>query len=139
MTEKEILKTKLKKLTQSQREEFFRDGGLCVEGLINAEWLKKLNDAVVQFNEESKKLDKSNTTYDLQPGHTKKNPKLRRVTSPCDFNEDLWKILTVGPIGDVAEDLLGHTVRFYQSKLNFKSSKGVRKSIVGWVVGPRWK
>ena len=124
MTEQEILKIKPKKLTHSQKEEFFRDGGLCVEGLINDEWVKKLNNAVKQFNEESKKLEKSNTTYDLQPEHTKENPKLRRVTSPCDFNEDLWKILTEGPIGDVAEDLLGQTVRFYQSKLNFKSSKG---------------
>ena len=93
MIEQDILKTKPKKLTQSQREEFFRDGGLCVEGLINEDWVKKLNNAVIQFNEDSKKLDKSNTTYDLQPGHTKENPKLRRVTSPCDFNEDLWKIL----------------------------------------------
>lgn len=119
-----IVKTKLKKLTETQRDEFFQDGGLCVEGLIDDKWISKLNNAISQFNDEAKKLTKSNTTYDLQPDHTKENPKLRRVTSPCDFNDDLWTILTKGPVGDVAEDLLGETVRFYQSKLNFKSSKG---------------
>ena len=36
----------------------------------------------------------------------------------------LWKLLTDGPIGDVAEDILGPVVRFYQSKLNFKNPKG---------------
>ena len=55
MIEQDILKTKPKKLTQSQREEFFRDGGLCVEGLINEDWVKKLNNAVNQFNEDSTK------------------------------------------------------------------------------------
>ena len=124
MNKTNILKTKLKKLTEFQRDEFFQDGGLCVEGLIDDKWISKLNNAISQFNDEAKKLTKSNTTYDLQPDHTKENPKLRRVTSPCDFNDDLWTILTKGPVGDVAEDLLGETVRFYQSKLNFKSSKG---------------
>ncbi len=124
MYKKNIVKTKLKKLTETQRDEFFQDGGLCVEGLIDDKWISKLNNAISQFNDEAKKLTKSNTIYDLQPDHTQENPKLRRVTSPCDFNDDLWTILTKGPVGDVAEDLLGETVRFYQSKLNFKSSKG---------------
>ena len=46
------------------------------------------------------------------------------MSSPCDYSSDLWKLLLDGPIGDIAEDLLGPCVRFYQSKLNFKNPKG---------------
>ena len=69
-------------------------------------------------------ISSSDDIYDLQKDHTSSNPKLRRVSSPCDLSENLWKLLIEGPIGDIAEDLLGPCVRFYQSKLNFKNPKG---------------
>ena len=54
MNKTNIVNTKLKKLTESQREEFFHDGGLCVEGLIDDKWISKLNNAISQFNDEAK-------------------------------------------------------------------------------------
>ena len=35
-----------------------------------------------------------------------------------------WELLTEGPVGDVAVDLLGPSVKFYQAKLNFKWRRG---------------
>jgi ectoine hydroxylase-related dioxygenase (phytanoyl-CoA dioxygenase family) len=124
MKKEDILKLKPKFISQEQRLEFFEDGGINVENVLNDEWIQKCKKAVNDFINESKSLSKSNAIYDIQPDHTKESPKLRRVSSPCDYNDDLWKLLTDGPIGDVAEDILGPVVRFYQSKLNFKNPKG---------------
>jgi len=127
MKKEDILKFKPKIISEEKRLEFFEDGGIKVENVLSAEWLQKCQKAVNNFINESRKLKKSNSIYDIQPNHTKENPKLRRVSSPCDYNDDLWRLLTEGPIGDVAEDILGPVVRFYQSKLNFKNPKGGTK------------
>ncbi len=124
MIKENIFKNKPKILTKSQREEYFEEGGLGVYEVLGKEWLQKANQSVEEFIEKSKKISVSNNIYDLQKDHTSKNAKLRRVSSPCDYSHNLWKLLLEGPVGDIAEDLLGPTVRFYQSKLNFKSSKG---------------
>lgn len=124
MKKEDILKFKPKIISEEKRLEFFEDGGIKVENVLSAEWLQKCQKAVNNFINESRNLKKSNSIYDIQPNHTKENPKLRRVSSPCDYNDDLWRLLTEGPIGDVAEDILGPVVRFYQSKLNFKNPKG---------------
>lgn len=124
MKKEDILKFKPKIISEEKRLEFFEDGGIKVENILSPEWLQKCQKAINNFINESRNLKKSNSIYDIQPDHTKENPKLRRVSSPCDYNDDLWRLLTEGPIGDVAEDILGPVVRFYQSKLNFKNPKG---------------
>ena len=94
MKKEDILKLKPKFITQEQRLEFFEDGGINVENVLNDEWIQKCKKAVNDFINESKSLSKSNAIYDIQPDHTKESPKLRRVSSPCDYNDDLWKLLT---------------------------------------------
>lgn len=124
MLKEDITKIKTKILTENLREEYFADGGIQIDNVLNQEWLNKCRDAVKKFIIESKNLKNSNSIFDIQQDHTKENPKLRRVSSPCDYNKDLWDLLVNGPIGDIAEDILGPVVRFYQSKLNFKNPKG---------------
>ena len=124
MLRQTVLNKKAKILTADQREEYFQDGGIKIEKVLNQEWLNEINESIKIFIENCKKLSKSNNIYDLQSDHSHENPKLRRVSSPCDYSKVLWELLTEGPIGDIAEDLLGPEVRFYQSKLNFKNPKG---------------
>ena len=124
MRKEEILNIKVKILTEDQRKEYFEDGGVKVDNVLSKEWLEKSQKAIKGFIEQSRSFKESNSIFDLQKDHSKENPKLRRVSSPCDHNSDLWDLLVKGPIGDVAEDILGPNVRFYQSKLNFKNPKG---------------
>jgi ectoine hydroxylase-related dioxygenase (phytanoyl-CoA dioxygenase family) len=124
MIKESILQNKPKILSENQRKEYFEDGGIKIEKVLDKEWLSKANESIEIFINNSKKISKSNEVYDLQKDHTFENPKLRRVSSPCDYSKNLWELLVKGPIGDIAEDLLGPIVRFYQSKLNFKNPKG---------------
>ena len=124
MLKEKILETPTKILTQEQRKEYFEDGGIGISEVLSKQWLQKANQSVEEFIKESRNLSVSNNIFDIQKDHTSQNPKLRRVSSPCDYSNNLWKLLLEGPVGDIAEDLLGPNVRFYQSKLNFKNPKG---------------
>ena len=124
MFKESILKNKLKILSEDQRNAYFDDGGIIIEKVLDKEWLGKAKESIGVFINNSKKLSQSNEIYDLEKNHTFENPKLRRVSSPCDYSKNLWDLVSQGPIGDIAEDLLGPIVRFYQSKLNFKNPKG---------------
>ena len=50
----EILRRPAKILTQSQREAYFRDGFIGVEGLIDSHWLERLNRITDEFIQISK-------------------------------------------------------------------------------------
>ena len=105
MRKEKILNLKVKILTEDQRKEYFEDGGVKVDNVLSKEWLEKSKKAIKDFIEQSRNFKESNSIFDLQKNHSKENPKLRRVSSPCDHNSDLWDLLVKGPIGDVAEDI----------------------------------
>ena len=50
----EILRRPAKILTQAQREAYFRDGFIGVEGLIDQHWLARLNRDTAEFVEISR-------------------------------------------------------------------------------------
>ncbi|MEM8856231.1 MAG: phytanoyl-CoA dioxygenase family protein, partial [Pseudomonadota bacterium] len=124
MTPDHIRQTPCRTLPEAQRETLLKDGAVCIERAITADWLAKLRAAVDRLVERSRTVTASDAVFDLEPGHTADAPRLRRVSSPCDEDEVFWQVLAEGPVGDIAADLLGPDVKFYQSKLNFKWAKG---------------
>ncbi len=124
MTPEEIMSHAPHVLGREARQRYFDEGGILVPSLVGEDWLKPCRAAVARLLEESRAKTKSDAVFDLEPGHSAENPRLRRISSPCDQDEIFWKLLKEGPLGDLAEDLLGPDVKYYQSKLNFKSPRG---------------
>ena len=124
MTPDDIRKVPCQKITEELRERFFADGGVCVERAVDGDWLQRLRAAIDGLVERSRTVTASGSVFDLEAGHSKDSPRLRRVSSPCDVDPVFWEVLTDGPVGDIAADLLGPDVKFYQAKLNFKWAKG---------------
>lgn len=124
MSPEEILNNPPRVLDQEARRRYFDEGGIVVPSLVDADWIARCQAAVARLLEVSRGKTKSDAIFDLEPGHSAENPRLRRVSSPCDQDEVFWKLLTEGPLGDLAADLLGPDVKYYQSKLNFKSPRG---------------
>ena len=124
MTPEDILKVPAKVLSQSQRESYFENGYLLVEAFIEKEWLERIRGAIDTLVDRSRKVTASDAVFDLEPDHTPDNPRLRRVSSPCDEDPVFWDYLTQSRLGDLLEDVLGPDVKFYQAKLNFKWAKG---------------
>lgn len=124
MTPDEIRQTPCRRLSEAERERHLTDGAICVERLLDDEWLGLMRAGVERLIERSRAISESDSVFDLEPGHSAESPRLRRVSSFCDEDDVFWRALAEGPIGDVAVDLLGPNVKFYQSKLNFKWARG---------------
>ncbi len=124
MTPDEIRKAPARTISETAREAYFAEGAVCLDRVIDDAWLMRLRAGVDRLIERSRSVTRSDAIFDLEPGHTAQSPRLRRVSSPADHDPVFWEVLTEGPVGDVAVDLLGPDVKFYQSKLNFKWPRG---------------
>ena len=124
MKPEEILSHPPKVLSQEQREFYFENGYLQLESFIGQDWLDRLWKVTDGFIEKSRTQSKSGGVFDLEPNHTAKNPRLRRLSQPVEINPDYEEFGLRGPIVDLAEDLVGPNVKYHHSKLNMKWADG---------------
>ena len=111
-------------LSQEQRESYFENGYLLLEGFVSREWLDRIWEVSNGFIERSRELTRSDAILALDPAHSADNPRLRRLIDPTEHHPLYWDYVSQGPLVDVAEDLLGPAFKFHHSKLNFKWSSG---------------
>ncbi len=124
MREEEIRTHATRVVTEEQREFYFERGYLLLEGFVSQEWIGRLRAATDEMVERSRQVGESDTIFDIEPGHTSENPRLRRVSSPVDQHPTYWEFASESAIVDVAADLVGPDVKFHHSKLNFKWQRG---------------
>ncbi|HEY2831374.1 MAG TPA: phytanoyl-CoA dioxygenase family protein [Sporichthyaceae bacterium] len=126
MTVEEILAAEPRVLTRAQQESYFSNGYLLVERAVPQEWLDRLRSVTREMVDRSRALARSDAIFDLEPGHTAENPRLRRLTSPVDQHPEYWEFASAAdsPLPDIMADLVGPDVKFHHSKLNFKWAAG---------------
>ena len=124
MRPEEILEQAPKVLTEAQRESYFESGYLLLEAFVSPEWLDRLHKVVDESIEQSRAVTQSDTKFDIEPDHSRDHPRLRRLTNPIDHHPVFKEFSCKGPVVDVAEDLLGPSVRLHHGKLNFKWAEG---------------
>ena len=122
--QQQILERPARILTQAQRKKYFDVGYVCVEGLVDAQWLARLNQTTAEFVEMSRHIQSQDRRFDLEPDHSAEAPRIRRLNSPVDIHKEYWAFASEGPFVDVAEDLLGPDIKFHHAKLNFKWGGG---------------
>jgi len=108
------------KLSDAQIQSYRENGFLLLENVIPEATLAKLRKTIARFVELARGVAASNAMFDLAPGHGPEQPRLRRLKDPhrqdAVFNELAQSAVLVDPVSQ----LLGGTVRFDHSKLNFK-------------------
>jgi ectoine hydroxylase len=124
MTPEQILAIPPRVLTQAQREFYFSEGYILLEAIIGDEWVKKLRAATEEMVERSRLVTRSDHIFDLEPGHSPDQPRLRRVTNPAEQHPVFWEYCTKSVLPDAVADLVGPDVKFHHSKLNFKWKQG---------------
>lgn len=114
-------------LSQSQKDQFWRDGFLVVEDAVTPEQLNALRDVFDGWVEESRAHDADygetmdgRARFDLQPGHTAEVPGLRRVQSPEEVSDVYADAMRTARTVDMCADLLGPNLRFHHGKVNSK-------------------
>jgi len=123
MTPDAVLAEPARILSRVQRERYFEEGYLVVEGAVDPGWVTRLLAVTRDFVERSRDWTSSDDVYDLAPGHDPLAPKLRRLRRPDEQHPLYWELAT-GLLADIAADLVGPDVVFHHSKLNFKWGGG---------------
>ena len=124
MKKKEILAYRPKILTQDQRELYFAEGYLLIQGFLEDRWLERLWEVTEDFIRQSKVDNPSKKVFDVEPSHSAQVPRLRRLINPVDTHPVFAEFALEGPVVDLVEDLVGPHVKYHHSKLNFKWSEG---------------
>lgn len=111
-------------VTEAQRAEYERNGYLLLPSFLSASWLERLRAVAAGYVEAGRAPDASPRIFDVEPGHSAQNPRLRRLISPVDLDPTIRELALQGPVAELAVGLLGGPARFHHSKLNFKWSDG---------------
>ncbi len=124
MTPEQILSHPAQILTDEQRRYYFENGYLLVERIVPQQWVERLIAVTEEMVDRSRSLEQSDAIFDLEPGHTAEEPRLRRLTSPVEHHQTYWEFASQSIIADIAADLVGPDVKYHHSKLNFKWAAG---------------
>ena len=90
MTPEQVLSIKPKILTQKQREFYFENGYILLEKLLPDSWIERLRKATDEMVDKSRSITKSDAVWDIDKGHTRENPRLRRLSSMNDHHPTYW-------------------------------------------------
>lgn len=108
-------------LSQQQIDRYHADGYLIVEGVLDDVMRQRMKNVLADLVEKSRAVASHDDIYDLEPGHSKDAPRVRRIKKPHEvdpvFNEFMYTPRLVG----ILQDLLGESVRLHGSKLNLKA------------------
>ncbi len=115
-------------LSQGQREQFWRDGYLIVDGAVDGETLARLGQQMDDWAEESRAQTApygeptvdGRPRFDLEENHTAAQPRLRRINNPAEISDDFHGVMTDAPMVDMVADLIGPDVKYHHCKINSK-------------------
>lgn len=124
-------------LSEEQREQFWSDGFLVVENVVGQDLLQAMQDDFSAWVEESRGYSEpygdtidGRPRFDLEPGHSREKPGLRRVNAPVEVSPAYFDAMASSLMTDCVADLIGPNVKFHHSKINSKLPGG--KTAVKW-------
>jgi phytanoyl-CoA hydroxylase len=88
-------------LSKAQKEDFWRDGYLVVEDVVDAALLRTMQNDFSGWAEESRghsepsgEMINGRPRFDLEPGHRADKPGLRRVNAPVEVSGADFQAMT---------------------------------------------
>jgi ectoine hydroxylase-related dioxygenase (phytanoyl-CoA dioxygenase family) len=114
-------------LSEQQRDAFWRDGYLLVEGALTPDELRGLQDEFAAWVDDSRsrtdpwgEIVDGRPRFDIEAGHTAQRPALRRVNCPTEISPVYDQVMSQSRIPSLVADLVGPNVKFHHSKINSK-------------------
>ena len=117
-------------LAPSLVDEYRERGFVTVPAILDTALMAALKQATDQLWEAGRSLTEKTRHYDLSAGHCADSPRIRRVSSPTELDPIFEQAAFDSVLGDIAADLIGGSVKFYHSKINFKLPGGGEE--IGW-------
>ncbi len=99
-----------------------RDGLLVVPEVLGSEILEELRCVVADLVAASAATTEHTSVYDLEPGHTPQQPRVRRIKTPHKVHKLFDDIVRSPAVINILTKLIGPGLRLHGSKLNMKSA-----------------
>jgi phytanoyl-CoA hydroxylase len=100
-----------------------RDGVIMVPDVLDAATLAGVRSVIAELVAGAAKTVEHTDIYDLEPGHTAENPRVRRIKTPHKVHAVFNDIVRSPAVLDILKELIGPNLRLHGSKLNMKSAQ----------------
>ena len=108
-------------LSQQQIDRYHADGFLIVESVLDDLMRQRMKNVLADLVEKSRTVVAHDDVYDLEPGHSKDEPRVRRIKKPHEVDPVFREFMFTSKLQGILKDLLGESVRLHGSKLNLKA------------------
>jgi phytanoyl-CoA hydroxylase len=112
-TEKTMIDSKLVR-------QYHESGCIVVPGLLDTASCKQMKQVLADLVEASRQVERHNDVFDLEPTHSKSNPRVRRIKLPHLVDPVFNSFIRSETLLGVMRQLIGPSLRLRNSKLNLK-------------------
>lgn len=109
-------------ITEAEIGQYRRDGFVVVPDLLSGSELSAIRQVIAEVVAGAAGVDTHNEVYDLEVGHTRAAPRVRRIKTPHKVHRIFDEIVRKSEVIAVLQALLGPDIRLHGSKLNMKSA-----------------
>src|ERR1700754_833345 len=110
-------------ISEKDVQTYRRDGVIVVPEVLDTATLTQVRSIIGKLVAGSAKTLEHTDVYDLEPGHTAENPRVRRIKTPHKVHALFNDIVRSPAVLDILKKLIGPNLRLHGSKLNMKSAQ----------------
>lgn len=103
--------------------DYERYGVIIVPQVLERQLLTALRVKIAELTSAAASVNAHNDVYDLEPGHTPHDPRVRRIKLPHKVDPLFYEVVRQPQVIDILQKLLGPDIRLHGSKLNMKSAR----------------
>ena len=110
-------------ISQQDVQAYKRDGVIVVPEVLDRETLTAVRAVIADLVAGSAATLEHTDIYDLEPGHSAAEPRVRRIKAPHKVHAIFDQIVRSPAVIDILTKLIGPGLRLHGSKLNMKSAR----------------
>jgi ectoine hydroxylase len=111
MSPEEILNLPAVTLSQTQRERYFEQGFVLIEGLIGKECVDGLRRLAAELESRGSEPDDCPEDFEFETLPDTGQHQIRQVLCAGAYLAGLWDYATTAPLVDIVEDLVGPNIK----------------------------
>ena len=110
-------------ISQDLVQAYKRDGVVMVADALDASTLERVRKVVSELVAGAAEVAEHTDLYDLEPGHSRSSPRVRRLKAPHKAHPIFNEIVRSRPMIEILTQLIGAGLRLHGAKLNMKSAQ----------------
>jgi phytanoyl-CoA hydroxylase len=104
-------------------DEYREQGALVVPGVVDEPARERMRAVLARLVDAARSVERHDDVYDLEPSHTRAEPRVRRIKRPHAIDPVFAELLRSERMLSILRALVGENVRLHNSKLNLKAPR----------------